>query len=158
MITIIEKIISNYKTNKSLYIGEKITIAEHMIQSSMLAEKYTLTEAINFLEKTVEESYPQVHHLTSVIQGSLNPQKTWVDLLEASWPGGSITGAPKLRSMEIIEELEPDKRSIYCGSIAYIGFDGNMDSNICIRTFIYCKNKIHLFVGLFCLLFGSLTL
>ena len=49
--------------------------------------------------------------------------------------------------MEIIDELEPDRRSIYCGSIAYIGFDGNIDSNICIRTLIYCNNKIHFFVG-----------
>ena len=93
------------------------------------------------------ETFSSVHHLVSTICGSLANNKDAIDLIRGCFPGGSITGAPKLRSMEIIEELEPDKRSIYCGSIAYIGFDGNMDSNICIRTLIYCKNKIHLFVG-----------
>jgi len=93
------------------------------------------------------ETFSSVHHLVSTISGSLAKNKDAIDLIRGCFPGGSITGAPKLRSMEIIEELEPDKRSIYCGSIAYIGFDGNMDSNICIRTLIYCKNKIHFFVG-----------
>ena len=93
------------------------------------------------------ETFSSVHHLVSTIRGSLAKNKDAIDLFRGCFPGGSITGAPKLRSMEIIEELERDKRSIYCGSIAYIGFDGNMDSNICIRTLIYCKNKIHFFVG-----------
>ena len=93
------------------------------------------------------ETFSSVHHLVSTICGSLAKNKDAIDLIRGCFPGGSITGAPKLRSMEIIEELEPDKRSIYCGSIAYIGFDGNMDSNICIRTLIYCKNEIHFFVG-----------
>ena len=93
------------------------------------------------------ETYSTVHHLVSTISGTLAKNKDGIDLIRECFPGGSITGAPKLRSMEIIEELEPDRRSIYCGSIAYIGFDGNMDSSICIRTLIYSKNKIHFFVG-----------
>jgi len=93
------------------------------------------------------ETYSTVHHLVSTISGTLAKDKDGIDLIRECFPGGSITGAPKLRSMEIIEELELDRRSIYCGSIAYIGFDGNMDSSICIRTLIYSKNKIHFFVG-----------
>lgn len=83
------------------------------------------------------QSFANVHHLVSIVRGRLAVGKTAVDLLRACFPGGSITGAPKLRSMEIIEELEPHRRGVYCGAIGYIGFDGNMDSNIAIRTAIY---------------------
>ena len=83
------------------------------------------------------QSFANVHHLVSIVRGRLAQGKTAVDLLRACFPGGSITGAPKLRSMQIIEELEPDRRGVYCGAIAYIGFDGNMDSNIAIRTALY---------------------
>lgn len=93
------------------------------------------------------ETFSTVHHLVSTISGHLDQDKDGIDLIKGCFPGGSITGAPKLRSMEIIDELEPDRRSIYCGSIAYIGFDGNIDSNICIRTLIYCDSKIHFYVG-----------
>ena len=77
----------------------------------------------------------------------VHADKHALDLLRGCFPGGSITGAPKLRSMEIIEELEPHRRSIYCGSIAYIGFDGNMDSNICIRTLIKYQQKLYFYAG-----------
>ena len=83
------------------------------------------------------QSFANVHHLVSIVRGRLAQGKTAIDLLRACFPGGSITGAPKLRSMQIIEELEPDRRGVYCGAIAYIGFDGNMDSNIAIRTAVY---------------------
>lgn len=83
------------------------------------------------------QSFANVHHLVSIVRGRLAKGKTAVDLLRACFPGGSITGAPKLRAMQIIDELEPHRRGVYCGTIAYIGFDGNMDSNIAIRTAIY---------------------
>jgi para-aminobenzoate synthetase component 1 len=70
-----------------------------------------------------------------------------LDILRSCFPGGSITGAPKIRAMEIIEELEPDRRGVYCGSIGYIGFDGNMDTNIAIRTMTYHQNKIYFSAG-----------
>lgn len=80
------------------------------------------------------ETYAFVKHLVSVVRGELRPDATPVDLLRASFPGGSITGAPKVRAMEIIAELEPTPRGPYCGSLAYLGFDGAMDANILIRT------------------------
>lgn len=83
-------------------------------------------------------SFTNVHHLVSSIRARLEPPHTALDLLRNCFPGGSITGAPKKRAMEIIAELEPDSRQVYCGTMAYMGFDGNMDSNIMIRT-LYCN-------------------
>ena len=73
--------------------------------------------------------------------------RTGIDLLKATFPGGSITGAPKIRAMEIIDELEPTRRSIYTGSIGYLSFDGNMDINIAIRTFLIKNNRACFQVG-----------
>jgi len=80
------------------------------------------------------EKYQSVFHLVSVIRGQLRPDQDAFDALLATFPGGSITGAPKVRAMEIIAELEPTTRGAYCGSIGYIGVDGNADFNILIRT------------------------
>jgi para-aminobenzoate synthetase component 1 len=81
------------------------------------------------------ETYRYVHHLVSEVRGRLREGLGPMDLLQASFPGGSVTGAPKIRAMEIIAELEPVARGPYCGSLGYIGFDGTMDTNILIRTF-----------------------
>ena len=88
------------------------------------------------------ESFPAVHHLVSTVEGELSKEYQATDLLAASFPGGSITGAPKIRAMEIIDELEPHQRSIYCGSIGYISACGNMDTNITIRTLLCEKNTV----------------
>lgn len=93
------------------------------------------------------ESYATVHHLVSTVTGELAEGQHAVDLLRSCFPGGSITGAPKIRAMEIIEELEPHRRGIYCGSIGYIGFDGNMDTNIAIRTLVHNHGSIRFWVG-----------
>lgn len=93
------------------------------------------------------ESFATVHHLVSTITGTLAKTESAVTLLRACFPGGSITGAPKLRAMEIIEELEPQRRGVYCGSIGYIGFDGNMDTNITIRTMVFSDNRLRFWAG-----------
>src|SRR5438552_9760226 len=81
------------------------------------------------------ESYRHVHHLVSEVRGRLRPDRGPLDLLRAAFPGGSVTGAPKVRAMEVIAELEPTARGPYCGCLGYVGFDGSMDTNILIRTF-----------------------
>ncbi len=93
------------------------------------------------------ESYATVHHLVSTVSGQLTADHHALDLLRGCFPGGSITGAPKIRAMEIIEELEPHRRGIYCGSIGYIGCDGNMDSNIAIRTLVHSDQTIRFWAG-----------
>jgi len=92
----------------------------------------------------VLESYATVHHLVSVVTGQLRKNLTAIDLLKAAFPGGSITGAPKIRAMEIIAEIEPNARGPYCGSIGYIGFNGDMDTSITIRT-LAVKNNVAVF-------------
>jgi para-aminobenzoate synthetase component 1 len=93
------------------------------------------------------ESFRTVHHLVSEVHGRLRPGLGPVDLLHAAFPGGSVTGAPKIRAMEIIAELEPTARGPYCGSLGYIGFDGSMDSNLLIRTFTVGKGWVQFNVG-----------
>lgn len=88
------------------------------------------------------ETFPAVHHLVSVVTGQLRAECTAIDLLTACFPGGSITGTPKIRAVEIIHELEPAARGPYCGALAWFGFDGAMDSSILIRTLIRSGNRI----------------
>jgi para-aminobenzoate synthetase component 1 len=106
------------------------------------------------LDHTVEvpelcriEMYATVHHLVSTVKGRLRPGLGPVDLLEATWPGGSITGAPKVRAMEIIAELEPTRRSVYTGSLGFLSFGGAMDTNIAIRTFIVRNGRAYFQAG-----------
>jgi para-aminobenzoate synthetase component 1 len=93
------------------------------------------------------ESYPAVHHMVSTVVAELKDDASPFDLLCGAFPGGSITGAPKVRAMQIIQELEPDKRSIYCGSIGYVGIRQDMDTNICIRTILAENNIMHCWAG-----------
>ena len=93
------------------------------------------------------ESFANVHHLVSTVTGVLAENSTPLDMLRDSFPGGSITGAPKKRAMEIIEQLEPVRRSVYCGSIGYISANQNMDSNIAIRTLIADGDTLHCWGG-----------
>ncbi len=93
------------------------------------------------------EEHPTVFHRVATIQGDLDHTHGWLDLLRAAFPGGSVTGAPKIRSMQIIDELEPTARGVYCGSIGIIGLDGSMSLNIAIRTMLQLGQTVHLYAG-----------
>lgn len=93
------------------------------------------------------EHYAYVQHLVSVVEGRLESGKSPLDVIRGAFPGGSVTGAPKVRAMEIIAELEPTARGAYCGSLGYIGFDGTMDSSILIRTVTASRGWWQLPVG-----------
>ncbi len=93
------------------------------------------------------ETHPTVFHTVGIIEGKLKEDKDKFDLLKACFPGGSVIGAPKIRAMEIIDELEPTKRHIYTGAIGYLSFTQSMDLNIAIRTFVIKNNKAYFHVG-----------
>ena len=98
------------------------------------------------------ESFTNVHHLVSVVEGDLEYGRSTLDIIKACFPGGSITGAPKIRSMEIIEELEECNRGVYCGSVGYFGFNGNVDLSIAIRTVVVNNDTLSFHAG------GAITL
>ena len=93
------------------------------------------------------EHHPTVHHLVSTVVGELDPGADATDLIRAAFPGGSITGAPKVRAMEIITELEPTQRGVYCGSIGYISATGAMDTSIVIRTYLVLRGEVYFQAG-----------
>jgi len=93
------------------------------------------------------EEYSTVFHLVSTVVGELKESVSPIECIKACFPGGSITGTPKIRSMEIIDELEPVRRNIYTGSLGYLGFDGNVDLNIIIRTILVKDSKAYFSVG-----------
>ncbi len=96
--------------------------------------------------RTIEE-HPTVYHGVATVEGMLRPEVDFVQLLRATFPGGSVTGAPKIRAMEIIEELEPVRRGPYCGAIGYLAADGSMEFNVAIRTMIVKDGLVHVPVG-----------
>ena len=103
--------------------------------------------SVKVTELTILEVFPTVFHLTSTVEGRLREDKNCIDLLKATFPGGSITGAPKVRAMEIIDELEPTRRSVYTGNIGYLSFNGDLDLNIAIRTFLVKGSNAYFQVG-----------
>ncbi len=103
--------------------------------------------SVSVPELFVVEPFPAVHHLVSTVRARLKPPLQATDLLRACFPGGSITGAPKVRAMQIIEELEPQRRNAWCGSIGYISFCGRMDTSITIRTLIAEQGQLFCAAG-----------
>lgn len=103
--------------------------------------------SVKVTELFAVEEYATVFHLVSTITGRLREELTAMDLMSAAFPGGSITGAPKIRAMEIIDELEHSQRNLYTGSIGYLTLDGSMDLNIVIRTALHKDGVYHLGVG-----------
>jgi para-aminobenzoate synthetase component 1 len=93
------------------------------------------------------EHYATVHHLVSTVVGELAPDADGFDLLASTFPGGSITGAPKIRAMEIIAEIEPSLRGVYCGTIGYVSTTGTVDTSIVIRTYLVLGDRVYFSVG-----------
>jgi anthranilate synthase component 1 len=98
-------------------------------------------------EKMMVERYSHVMHIVSNVQGELAEGLDAIDVLRATFPAGTVTGAPKVRAMEIIDELEPDKRGIYSGAVGYIGWNGNMDTAIAIRTAVIRNDVLYIQAG-----------
>jgi para-aminobenzoate synthetase component 1 len=92
------------------------------------------------------ERHPGLHHLVSVVEGEVDPELTPAEIVRATFPPGSVTGAPKIRAMEIIEELEPVRRGVYCGSVGWLG-RRDLDLSVAIRTFVSTRGRLHLHVG-----------
>ncbi|WP_338517578.1 aminodeoxychorismate synthase component I [Alteromonas gracilis] len=109
--------------------------------------KHCKPHSVNVPALFALESYQAVHHLVSTVVGELNNTDSPLTLLKSAFPGGSITGAPKIRAMEVIDELEPHRRHIYCGSIFYMGFREDMDSSICIRTLLGEDKTLYCWAG-----------
>jgi para-aminobenzoate synthetase component 1 len=117
--------------------GSEKDRAENLMIVDLLRNDLSRVSAIGSVrvpELFTLETFARVHHLVSAVEGKLAPGFTALDLLAAAFPGGSVTGAPKIRALEIIHELEPARRGPYCGALAWIGFDGAMDSSVVIRT------------------------
>lgn len=103
--------------------------------------------SVKVTEPRVIEPHPTVFHGAATIEGDLRPDVSFVDLLRATFPGGSVTGAPKIRAMEIIEELEPVRRGPYCGAIGYLSTDGHIQFNLAIRTMVAQADRVYISVG-----------
>lgn len=109
--------------------------------------KHSVPGSLQVPELFKLESYPAVHHMVTKITSKLAENSHPLDLLAGCFPGGSITGAPKIRAMQIIEELEPNRRGIYCGSFLYLGLKNDLDSSICIRTLLGEQNQLYCWAG-----------
>jgi anthranilate synthase component 1 len=105
------------------------------------------TGTVTVPEQMVIEKYSHVMHMTSHVVGKLASGKTWLDVLRAAFPAGTLSGAPKIRAMEIIDELEPQQRGIYGGAVGYVSYTGNMDMAIAIRTLVEVGGTIHVQSG-----------
>ena len=125
-------------------------IAEHLMLIDLGrndAGRVSRTGTVKLTEKMAIERYSHVMHIVSNVTGKLNPEIDALDALAAAFPAGTLSGAPKIRAMEIIDELEPVKRGIYGGAVGYLGWDGNMDMAIAIRTAVIKDSKIYVQAG-----------
>ena len=105
------------------------------------------TGTVQLTEKFGIERYSHVMHIVSNVEAKVSPEFDWADVFRASFPAGTVSGAPKVRAMQIIDELEPDRRGVYAGALGYIGFDGNMDLAIAIRTAVIKDQALHVQAG-----------
>jgi len=144
-----DNIVEDKNNKKELQTSEKERAENTMIVDLLRNDlsKICTPDSVEVTKLCELESFTNVHHLVSTVRAKLAKNKEPIDVLRACFPGGSITGAPKIRAMEIIDELEDVDRGAYCGSIGFIGFNGAMDTNILIRTLMYDENTITLQAG-----------
>ncbi|MEP3348408.1 MAG: aminodeoxychorismate synthase component I [Marinomonas sp.] len=138
------------KANANWLIASEKNRSENLMIVDLLRNdlgRTCLTGSIKVPKLFALESYANVHHLVSTVEGAIDQADQAIRVFHQSFPGGSITGAPKIRSMEIIDELEPHQRSAYCGSIAYFSSNGQMDSSISIRTLVADHGNLHCWAG-----------
>jgi len=109
--------------------------------------RVAVTGSVKVTDNMMIERYSHVMHIVSNVEGKLKPGMDAIDVIRATFPAGTVSGAPKVRAMEIIDELEPSKRGIYAGAVGYLGFDGNMDVAIAIRTGIIKNNRLYVQAG-----------
>jgi anthranilate synthase component I len=103
--------------------------------------------SVKLTDKMVIERYSHVMHIVSNVTGNIRPGMSAIDVLRATFPAGTVSGAPKIRAMEIIDELEPVKRGIYAGAVGYLSWSGNMDTAIAIRTAVIRDGTLHIQAG-----------
>ena len=109
--------------------------------------RVAVTGSVKVTDNMMIERYSHVMHIVSNVEGKLKPGMDAIDVLKATFPAGTVSGAPKVRAMEIIDELEPSKRGIYAGAVGYLGFNGDMDVAIAIRTGVIKNNMLHVQAG-----------
>jgi anthranilate synthase component 1 len=134
---------------KELLADEKER-AEHLMLVDLGrndAGRVAQTGSVRVTEQMIVERYSHVMHIVSNVEGKLKPGLNAIDVLRATFPAGTVSGAPKVRAMEIIDELEPVKRGIYAGAVGYLGFHGNMDVAIALRTAVIKDGKLHVQAG-----------
>ena len=138
------------KFNEEELLNDPKEIAEHLMLIDLGRNdvgRVSEIGTVNVTEKMIIEKYSHVMHIVSNIVGRLQTGLTSFDVLKAALPAGTLSGAPKIRAMEVINELEPSSRGIYGGAIGYVGWNGNMDTAIAIRTAVIKDNKIHVGAG-----------
>ena len=131
-------------------ISDPKELAEHLMLVDLGRNdigRIAQTGSVKLTEKMLIERYSHVMHIVSNVVGELRDGQDAIDVLRATFPAGTVSGAPKVRAMEIIEELEPDKRGIYSGAVGYIGWNGNMDTAIAIRTALITGNELFIQAG-----------
>jgi anthranilate synthase component 1 len=125
-------------------------LAEHLMLIDLGRNdvgRVSQTGTVNLTDKMVIERYSHVMHIVSNVTGQVLPGMTAMDALRATFPAGTVSGAPKVRAMEIIDELEPVKRGVYAGAIGYLSWAGNMDTAIAIRTAVIKDKQLHIQAG-----------
>ncbi len=125
-------------------------LAEHLMLIDLGrndAGRVSQTGSVTLTEKMIVERYSHVMHIVSNVEGKLKPGMSAMDVLRATFPAGTVSGAPKIRAMEIIDELEPVKRGIYSGAVGYISWSGNMDTAIAIRTAVIKDEQLYIQAG-----------